>query len=185
VTEFIGGAGALLAAAGVVIIACSDGARALSLGVAGTGLGLAMALAVAGGGWAALALAISGIVVAGLRVGDEPRGWQVLPHGSTPRVMASVAAVAMAAYGSLAVLGPAGGRALHGAVLVAAAVSSARLLAVQQRSGALAGLTALLLAAGAAAAQAAQFSALPATIAGAVAIAVNLRIFRLIEGAAR
>jgi hypothetical protein len=145
------GAGAVLAWLGVALLTASEGRRGLATGLAVAAAGLAMAAGAAGQPPAAVtALAAGGLVAAVLRL--RPRrgqpGWNVLPPGSTPRVVAAIAVPIAAALVAGSGLGsPAGTARL--AALVVALMAGVRVLTAGQGWSALAAGSALALGLGA------------------------------------
>jgi len=142
---------ALLAAAlawlGASVTALSEARRGLALGLILTGAGLAGSVLASRPLGAGLLL-LAAILAALLRLRDGPAGWGVLPAGSTPGIVLSVAVL----VASLVLAGTAfqgTGSAAAVAPLAVAAVSAVRLLSSQGRQAALATASALALALGA------------------------------------
>lgn len=137
--------GAALAWLGASLTALSQGRRGLALGLALTGAGLALAVLTTQA-LGALLLAVSAVVAALLRLRDGAAGWGVLPAGSAPGIVLSVAVL----VASLLLAGTVfGGFAATVAALAVSAVSAVRLLSGGSRQEALATGSALALGLGA------------------------------------
>lgn len=163
----LAGAGAALAWFGTSILVLAEARRgvALGLGVAAVGLGL---VALAQGPAPGAAIAGGGLLAAGFRLRDGGRGWGVLPPGSTPRLVLSVAVLLLAALvGGSLMTGP--GAAARVAALAVAGLAGARLLTTARRGAALGAAAALALALGVVAPEAGAWVAgLVAAVLGAI-----------------
>jgi hypothetical protein len=134
---------------GSALIVCSDGPRAIGLGLTLAGAGIALALAAAGAWPAALPLAISGALSGVLLQRGEPR-WRVLPPGSTPRVIMSVVAAGVAAWFALSALPGPGQRWVRAATVLVLVLPGSRLVSASEQRAVLGAGSAVALAAGAA-----------------------------------
>jgi hypothetical protein len=145
VTEAIAVAGAALAWLGVTLVSVAEGRRGVALGLAVAAGGLAGAAAAAGQPpLGATALLAGGLVAAALRLRGGGPGWNLLPPGSTPRLMASlVALVGAALVAGSETASPSGAVRIAG--LVAAALAVARILTTGRRWAALGAGSALAL----------------------------------------
>jgi len=145
VTEAIAVAGAALAWLGVTLLAVAEGRRGLALGLATAAGGLATAAAAAGQPpLGVTALLAGGLAAAVLRLRSGGRGWNILPPGSTPRLMAALVAVLGAGLvASSEIASPAGAARVAG--LVVAALALARILTTERRWAALGAGSALAL----------------------------------------
>ncbi len=90
---------------GASIVLLSDGRRGLALGLAVLGAGLAGVALDAGHAVEAVALAAGGLVAGALRLRDGPEGWRMVPPGSTPRLILSIATGLFALYIAAGVVG--------------------------------------------------------------------------------
>jgi hypothetical protein len=153
---------------GVTLTALAEGRRGFALGLALTGAGLAGVQLGAGRPLNALLLAGAALLSASLRLRDGPRGWGLLPPGSTPGIVLSIVVlVACVLLAGALLQGAAGIPSL--APLAVALVAAGRVLTVVQRQPALAAASALALAL-------AGFGSLAATVAGGL-VAVALAAF--------
>jgi hypothetical protein len=133
---------------GASVTALSEARRGLALGLVLTGAGLAVVELATHRPLAALLLAISAVLAALLRLRDGSVGWGVLPAGSTPGIVLSVAVL----VGSLVLAGTVLGGSGSAAVVAPLAVSvlaAVRLLSSRSRQAALATASALALGLGA------------------------------------
>jgi len=149
-SEAVALGGAAMAWLGVTLLAVSEGRRGVALGLALAAAGLGAAAGAAGQPpQGVIALLAGGLVAALLRLrGGARPGWDLLPPGSTPRLMASL--VALLAAGLVAGVGlgsPAG--ATRVAALVVATLAGARILTTERRWAALGAGSALALGLGA------------------------------------
>jgi hypothetical protein len=86
------GAAALVAWLGACAIVLADGRRGVAVGLALTAAGLGFLAWQTAGPAAALAVAAGGAVAAVARDRSGPPGWNLMPAGSTPRLILCVAA---------------------------------------------------------------------------------------------
>jgi hypothetical protein len=136
-----------LAWLGASTTALSEGRRGLALGVALSGAGLA-GVSVTNDPPGAAVLAFVALLAALLRLRDGSAGWGLLPPGSTPGIVASVAVlVASILLAGTVLQGP--NSASTVAALAVALVSATRLLSTRSRQVALAVGSTLALALGA------------------------------------
>jgi hypothetical protein len=136
-----------LAWLGASLTALSGARRGLALGLVLTGAGLAGA-ELATRPLGALVLVVSAILAALLRLRDGTAGWGVLPAGSTPGIVLSVA-VLVASLVLAGTVFEGTGWAATVAPLAVSVVSAVRLLSSRSRQAALATASALALALGA------------------------------------
>lgn len=140
--------GAAMAMAGAGLVMVSDGARGLALGQAAIALGLGLSLAGDGRPASGLVLAAGGIASAGLRLRGGGAAWQVLPEGTSSRIVLWLVASGAALYLAGSVLtGPAAEVRTGGLAVVV--LSGARLLGTSAPLPALASLAILALGLGA------------------------------------
>lgn len=140
-------AAAALAWLGATFTSLAEARRGLALGLALTGIGLAGVVA-ASRPLDALLLVVAAIGTALLRLRDGPSGWALLPAGSTPSIVLSIAVlVASVLLAGTFLQGPMSAWSL--APLAVALVAAAHLLTIEDRAGALAAGAALALALGA------------------------------------
>jgi hypothetical protein len=137
---------AAIAWLGASLTALSEARRGLALGLLLTGAGLAGAVLVTRP-LAALLLAVSAVLAAVLRLRDGTDGWGVLPPGSTPGIVLSVAVLVASLVLAGTVLGGSASAATVAALAVSA-VSALRLLSSGSRQAALATGSALAMALG-------------------------------------
>ncbi|TMF19680.1 MAG: hypothetical protein E6I35_03105 [Chloroflexi bacterium] len=83
---------ALVAWLGMSLIVLADGRRSLALGAALATTGVALVVFQGAGLIDAGALALGGAVMVVRRLTDGPVGWQLMPPGSTPRLVLCIAA---------------------------------------------------------------------------------------------
>jgi hypothetical protein len=137
---------------GASLTALSEARRGLALGLVFTGTGLAgitlTGPAVAARPLGAILLAAAALVAALLRLRDGAAGWGVLPAGSTPGIVLSVAVLAASLLLAGTVLGGSQAVTIAGSLAVAL-ISTLRLLSSPRRQIALATGSALALALGA------------------------------------
>ncbi|HEY7200179.1 MAG TPA: hypothetical protein VIC57_08210 [Candidatus Dormibacteraeota bacterium] len=144
-TEAIAVVGAALAWLGVTLLAVAEGRRGLALGLVMAAAGLATAAAAAGQSAAGVtALVAGGLLAAALRLRSGGPGWNILPPGSTPRLMAALIAVLGAGLVASSEIASPGGAA-RVAALVVAALAIARILTTDRRWAALGAGSALAL----------------------------------------
>lgn len=138
---------ALLAWLGAGMVAVSDGRRGFALGLCVTGTGLAIVALLAGDRWGAAVLLLGGIAAGALRLRDGPSGWRIMPPGSTPRIILSLAALAVGTLvGVYLTTGP--GTPERVAAVAVCGLSVARLLTADRRAAAVAAAAGLSLALG-------------------------------------
>jgi len=158
---------AFVAWAGAATIVVADARRGQAAGIGLVGIGLAVAC-LPRAGWAGAALIAAGAAAAAARryaVGLP--GWRVMPPGSTPRLVLSVAAGLVTLWVAVVVMsGPAG--ALRFASLVVLALSGGRLLSSDDPYVAQTAVAAIALAVAAAAALASDPTAIWPYLAGAM-----------------
>jgi hypothetical protein len=149
VNEALAAGGAVAAWLGAALLMLSDGRRAAALALVAVGIGLAVAVAAGGAdARAAGVLAAGGALAAVGRLRGGPPGWALLPAGSTPRLIASLAVPLAAAIVAGSSLGAPAGPARLGALVVAVLVAG-RALTVSGRWAVLAAGSALALGLGA------------------------------------
>src|SRR5207245_4048650 len=88
------------------LIVLADGRRSLALGAALATAGVALVVFQGAGLIDAGALALGGAAMVGRRITDGPGGWQLMPPGSTPRLVLCIAAGLLAVW--IAFSGPTG-----------------------------------------------------------------------------
>lgn len=161
---------AFVAWAGAAVIVLSDARRGLATGMALAGIGLALASLPRAGSAAAVLLAVGAAAAAARRYVTGPPGWRVMPPGSTPRLVLSVATGLVALWvGTQVMSGPGG--ALRFAALACLALCGGRVLTTDDPSVAQSAVAALALAIAAAAGLAGPTPALWPYLAGAAAAA--------------
>ena len=133
---------------GASVTALSEARRGLALGLVLTGTGLAGVDLATHRPLAALLLAISAVLAALLRLRDGSVGWGVLPAGSTPGIILSVAVLVGSLVLGGTVLGGSGSSAVV-APLAVSVLAAVRLLSSRSRQAALATAAALALGLGA------------------------------------
>jgi hypothetical protein len=118
---------AVVAWLGASLIVLADGRRGLALGLALAAAGIAVIVLQGPGPIAAGAIAVGGAAAAARRLWSGPAGWEVMPAGSTPRLLLCIAAGLVALWIALVVTtGP--GAALRFTVFSAAGLAAARVL---------------------------------------------------------
>ena len=113
---------------GVSLVVVADGRRGLALGTA-LAAGAAAILAVGAAGWAAAGVLAAGGAVSALRRNSSgPPGWDILPAGSTPRLVLCVATGLLVFWIAAGVMtGP--GASVRFAVIVVVGLAAARVFA--------------------------------------------------------
>jgi hypothetical protein len=167
-------ASALAAWLGVSLVVLADGRRGLATGTVIATLGLAGAVWPEAGLPAALAIVVGGAIAAARRYMAGPEGWQIMPAGSTPRLVLCVAGGLLALWVGLAVTsGHSAG--LRFAVMSAVGLAGARALIGDDASVAQTALAVLAVAVAAAAGLSPQPAGVwPYLAAAAIAAAVTL-----------
>src|SRR5256886_6163823 len=115
------------------LIVLADGRRSLALGAALAIAGVALVVFQGAGLIDAGALALGGAVMVVRRLTDGPVGWQLMPPGSTPRLVLCIAAGLLALWIAFSVTTGAGA-ALRFAVMTVVGLAGARVLASQEPS---------------------------------------------------
>lgn len=137
---------AFVAWLGASLIVLADGRRGLGFGAALATAGISVVAFDSAGPFAA-ALALSGAVAAIRRLRSGPTGWQIMPPGSTPRLILCIAAGLLTLWIAAAVMtGP--GAPLRFSVLLVAGLSGARILGAGEKSVLLTATSLLALAIG-------------------------------------
>lgn len=121
-------AAAFVAWLGVSMIVLADGRRGLGLGVALAGLGLAAIVFQGHGLVAAAALAVGAAIAAARRLVSGSTGWQIMPPGSTPRLVLCIGAGLLALWIGFGIT-TGTGAALRFAVMSVVGLAGARVLA--------------------------------------------------------
>lgn len=118
---------------GASLAVVSDGRRGLAVGIALTAAGVAMFALLTGGPPAAAVLALGGAIAAGRRYFVGPDGWEILPPGSTPRLVLCIATALIAFWVAAGVAsGPY--TALRFGVLAGIVLSAARVLSTTDQA---------------------------------------------------
>src|SRR2546429_7317499 len=107
------------------LIVLADGRRSLALGAALATTGVALVVFQGAGLIDAGALALGGAVMVVRRLTDGPVGWQLMPPGSTPRLVLCIAAGLLALWIAFSVTTGAGA-ALRFAVMTVLGLGGAR-----------------------------------------------------------
>lgn len=161
---------AFVAWAGAAAIVVADARRGLAAGTALAGIGLAAACLPRAGVAGAALIAAGAAVAAVRRYAVGPPGWRVMPPGSTPRLVLSVAGGIVTLWVAVVVMsGPAG--ALRFASLAVLALSGGRLLSSDDAPVAQTAVATIALAVAAAAGLATDPTAIWPYLAGAVVAA--------------
>ena len=124
---------AFVAWLGMSLIVLADGRRSLALGAALATAGVALVVFQGAGLINASALALGGAVMVVRRITDGPGGWQLMPPGSTPRLVLCIAAGLLALWIAFSVTTGAGA-ALRFAVMTVVGLGGARVLSSDERS---------------------------------------------------
>lgn len=163
---------ALCAWLGASLIVLGDGRRGVAAGVGFATAGLAAIAWQAAGVVPALATLAAGSVVAVRHLWSGAESWDIMPPGSTPRLILCVASGLLALWVAASVtLGP--GVAQRFAVLIVVGLTASRILTSQETRVVMAAAAVLALAVGGGASLGAQ-SFWPFLVAAAVAAAVAL-----------
>jgi hypothetical protein len=120
-------AAAFVAWLGASLIVLADGRRGLALAIAVAAAGIAVLALQGPGPIAASAIAVGGAAAAARRLWSGPAGWEIMPPGSTPRLLLCIAVPLVALWVALSITaGP--GQALRFTVLSVATLTAARVL---------------------------------------------------------
>ena len=137
-------AAAFAAWLGAAVIVLSDGRRGLALGLALTTLGFTVLALIDGDRLAAAAVFLGGFVAAVQRLRTGPDVWGVMPSGSTPRLVLSIALGLVALWIATSVMtGP--GAQLRFAALSVLGLMAARVVTETGQASVLTALAALAL----------------------------------------
>ena len=124
---------ALVAWLGMSLIVLADGRRGLALGAALATAGIALIVFQGATPIDAGVLALGGLLMAARQLANGPGGWQLMPPGSTPRLVLCIAAGLLALWIAFSVTtGP--GAALRFGVMTVVGLAGARVLASQEPS---------------------------------------------------
>jgi hypothetical protein len=164
---------------GAAALTVSDGRRGLALGLALTTAAFAVLVSAGGQPVAAAVLLLGGAVAAIRRLRTGPQGWAMMPPGSTPRLVLSIAAGLVALWIATTVMTGAGGQ-LRFAALTVLGMMGARLLAETSPAAILTALASLAMAI-ALATGIADSSAGPVPYLAAAAIAVIVSVVNVAE----
>ncbi|HET9782809.1 MAG TPA: hypothetical protein VFR33_13635 [Candidatus Dormibacteraeota bacterium] len=168
---------------GASLIVVSDGRKGLAVGIALTTVGLATFAFLTAGPIAAIALALGGAVAATRRYVTGAEGWAILPPGSTPRLVLSLA-TALIAFWVAAGLTSGSYVSLRFGVIVAAVLSVARVLSTNEQTALLSAVALLSLSAAVATAMGSSITSLWPYLGGAlVAAAVGWLPLRRVSAA--
>ena len=153
----VDGGAALVAWLGMSLVVLADGRRGLALGAALSTAGVALIVFQGATAIDAGVLALGGAVMTARRLTNGPDGWQLMPPGSTPRLVLCIAAGLLVLWIAFSVTTGAGA-ALRFAVMTVVGLAGARVLWSQEPSVLLTalGLIALAVAATASTAEAGQ-----------------------------
>ena len=146
----IAGVAAFATWLGVSLIVVADGRRGLALGLAIASVALAVVVWQPAGPIASAALLVGGAAAAAQRLRSGPPGWNVMPAGSTPRLVMCVATGLVALWIAASVM-TGGGAPLRFAVLTGIGLAGARVLGTDDVAAVTTALAALVLALAAAA----------------------------------
>lgn len=141
----IAGVAAFATWLGVSLIVLADGRRGLALGLAIASVGLAVVVWQPAGPYASAAVVIGGAAAAVQRLRSGPAGWNVMPAGSTPRLVMCVASGLVALWIAASVM-TGEGAALRFAVLAGVGLAGARVLGTDEVAAVTAAVAALVLA---------------------------------------
>lgn len=130
---------------GVSLIVVADGRLGLALGLAVATAGFAALAWQPAGPLASAALLFGGALAAAQRLRSGPPGWNVMPAGSTPRLVMCVATGLVALWIAASVMTGAGAP-LRLAVLTGVALAGARVLGTDEVAAATTAVAALVLA---------------------------------------
>lgn len=168
----IGAIAAFSAWLGVALIVVSDGRYGLATGLAIATAALSVLAWESAGPLEAAAILGGGAAAAGLRIRSGPRSWNILPPGSTPRLVLCIACGLVAFWVAASVM-TGQGAALRFGSLTAIAMAGGRLLANDEASAATTAIAALALGLGVAAAVGGSPGLLPYAVSAIVAAAAS------------
>jgi hypothetical protein len=138
------GAAAFAAWLGAALIVLSDGRRGLALGLAVTTFGFSVLAWIGGDRLAAAALLVGGAVATAQRLRTGRDVWGVMPAGSTPRLVLSIAGGLLALWVAISVMnGP--GAQLRFAALSVLSLMGARAMTASTPDAVVTALAALAL----------------------------------------
>lgn len=165
-------AAAFLAWLGASLVVLADGRRGLALGTILAAAGIAVLALQSAGPIASGAIAVGGAIAAGRRLASGPEGWEIMPPGSTARLVLCIADGLVALWIAISITsGP--GAALRFTVLSVVVLAGARALWSEDAAVLLTATGLLALAAGAATGvTTASPSAWPYVTAGLIAAAI-------------
>jgi hypothetical protein len=118
---------AFVAWLGAALIVLADGRRGLALGTALAAVGIAVVVVQDAGFIAADAIVVGGSIAAAARLRSGPPGWEIMPAGSTPRLVLCIAAGLLSLWIAVSITGGPGA-ALRFTVLSVIGLSAARVL---------------------------------------------------------
>lgn len=145
------GAAGVVAWAGASLVVLGDGRRGLAAGIALAAAGLGAVAWLTAGPLAAAGIVAGGLVAAVGRWRSGAPGWQMMPAGSTPRIILCVAVAFLCLWIALVVTtGPGSG--LRFSASVCMVLAAARILWSERRPVGLSGAAVLALAVGVASA---------------------------------
>lgn len=136
---------AFVAWLGVSLIVLADGRLGLTAGVALATAGLAGMAWPSGGAAGVVAVATGGAIAAGLRLRTGPPGWNVMPAGSTHRLVLCMASGLVGLWVAASVMTGDGAPVRFG-VLITIALASARVLVTDDGPAATTAIAVLVLA---------------------------------------
>jgi hypothetical protein len=118
---------AFVAWLGASLIVLADGRRGLAFGTVLAAVGIAVLVLQDAGLIAAGAVVVGGSIAAAGRLRSGPPGWEIMPAGSTPRLVLCIAAGLLALWIAISITGGPGA-ALRFTVLSVIGLSAARVL---------------------------------------------------------
>ncbi len=157
---------------GAALIVVSDGRYGLGAGIAIATAALSVLAWQSAGPLEAGAILAGGASATALRLRSGPRSWNVLPPGSTPRLVLCIACGLVAFWVAASVMTGQGAGLRYGA-LTAIALAGGRVLATDEASAATTAIAALALALGVAAAIGGAPGLLPYAVSAVVAAAAS------------
>ncbi|HVH64305.1 MAG TPA: hypothetical protein VNA65_11970 [Candidatus Dormibacteraeota bacterium] len=140
----IEGIAAVAAWLGVSTIVLTDGRLGLASGMALTTVALTVIAWQSAGVFDAAAILIGGVVASGLRFRSGPGGWNLMPPGSTPRLVLRVGSGVLALWVAATVM-QGSGTAFRFVAMIAIALPAARILATNEIAAATTATGALVL----------------------------------------